>query len=96
MLAKNLPASSAFWKIPFRILLDAIAAWKGVFEGNPGFFTAIVKAHFYFIKWSLTDRKKSIFSDKKNGKLYGWYNGSVVYCHFIKKKKTFSEIVGNK
>lgn len=96
MLAKNLPASFALWKIPFRILLDAVAAWKGVFEGNPGFFTAIVRAHFYFIKWSITDRKKSIFPNEKKIKPSGWYSGSVVYRHFIEKKKTFSEIVGNK
>jgi len=96
MLAKNLPTGSALWKIPFRILLDGIAGWKGIFEGNGGIAVSIFRAHFYFTKWWLFDKKKTIFATKRKGKLHGWYNGSVVCDYFIKKKKTFSEIVGNK
>ena len=45
MLGKNLPSSELLWKIPARFCLDAISAWKGVFQGDFSFFYAIVKAH---------------------------------------------------
>jgi hypothetical protein len=41
-------------------------------------------------------RKKSVFPISKKGKLQGWYAGSVVWQHFIKKKNSFSQIVANK
>ncbi len=96
MLSKNLPFIVALWKIPFRIILDIIAAWESIFTGDINFSLSIAKAHVYFIKWFLFDRSDSVFATTKNNKVYGWYSGSVVYQYFIKKKRTFSEIVGNK
>ncbi len=96
MCAKNLPVLTACWKIPFRLMLDALAAWKGLLGGNAGFFVAICKAHFYFVKWLVLDRGKSVFPLSKKGKLHGLYDGSIVWQYFIKKKKTFSQIVKNK
>ena len=96
MLAKNFSLASALWKIPFRIVLDAIAAYKELFSGNPGAYVAIFKAHFYFIKWLLVDKKQSVFPISKKGKVNGWYIGSVVWQYFIKKKTRFSEIISNK
>lgn len=96
MLAKNFSLSDAIWKIPFRIGLDAVAAWKALLSGDGGYFTAILKAHIHFIKWMLFDKKQSVFPKMKARKPGGWYNGSVVWQYFIKKKKTFLEIVDNK
>ena len=96
MLAKNYSLAAALWKIPFRILLDAIAAYKELFAGKPGVYFAIAKAHFYFIKWLLLDNKQSVFPISKKGKVNGWYNGSIVWQYFIKKKTRFSEIITNK
>jgi GT2 family glycosyltransferase len=96
MQAKNFPLATALWKIPFRLGLDAIAAWKSLLSGDAGYFMAIVKAHVHFFKWVLVDKKQSVFPIKKEGGLSGWYNGSVVWQYFIKKKKTFLEIVDNK
>jgi len=96
MLSKNLPGSSALWKIPARVVLDMIAAWKALLEAKPGVFISILKAHIYFIKWFLTDRKRSVFAYPKTYEVLGWYRGSAVYQYFIKGKKTFSQIVGNK
>ncbi len=96
MLAKNISFGAATWKIPLRILLDAVSAWRGLLGGDSGYFFAILKAHFHFIGWLCRDRKFSVFPVKKGGKPDGWYNGSVVWAYFIQKKKTFSEIVGNK
>ncbi len=96
MLYKNLPRRSACWKIPVRLLLDAIAAWKALLTADAGFFLAVIKAHIHFIKWILfSKRTKSVFP-KSNAPLSGWYNRSIVWQYFIKKKRTFSEIIGRK
>lgn len=96
MLAKNLPLSEAFWRLPVRLLLDAVAAWKGLLGGSPGYFWAVVKAHFHFVKWCLLDTGRSVFPVSKTGEVSGLYKGSIVWQHFVKKKKLFSEIVTGK
>ncbi len=96
MLAKNLSFNAAIWKIPFRMILDAASAWRGLFSGDSGYYFAICKAHFHFIGWLLKHQEQSIFPKKKGGKLKGLYCGSVVWQHFIQKKKTFSEIIKKK
>ncbi len=96
MLAKNLPVTAAYWKIPLRIMLDALSAWRGLLSGDSGYFFAICKAHFHFMGWLLSGKKGSLFPVRKDGKLNGLYKGSVVWAHFIQKKKTFLEIIGSK
>lgn len=96
MLAKNLPFNKAVWKIPFRLALDAVAAWKGLLGGNGGYFIAICKAHLQFVKWILVDQNKSVFPVSKSGKMDGVYAGSVIWQYFIKGKSRFSEIVFDK
>ena len=49
MLSKNLPITTALWKIPVRLLLDALSAWRGLLSGDRGYFIAICKAHAHFI-----------------------------------------------
>ena len=96
MLAKNLPASQAWWKIPFRLVLDAVSACKSLFEGQGVYFVAIFKAHFAFLAWMAGRRKKSVFPVRKTGSLEGWHTGSVVWQHFVKGKTSFDEIVNKK
>ncbi|MEP7111473.1 MAG: glycosyltransferase family 2 protein [Ferruginibacter sp.] len=93
MLMKNLPLASVIPTIAFRMVLDAIAAWRGLLGGNSGFFIAILKAHVFLFKWLLFDQKKSVFPVSRKGKLGGWYPSSVVWQHFIRKKNVFSEII---
>ena len=93
MLAKNLSFGECIWRLPIRMILDAVAAWKGLLGGSGGYFIAIAKAHIHFIKWCLFDKKRSVFPVSKKGKVYGLYQGSAVWQHFVKKKTTFSEIV---
>ncbi len=96
MLAKNLPLNNALWKLPCRIFLDAISAWKNLLNGDAGYFMSVFKAHIYFFKWLLLDKKKSVFPNAKHQKLTGWFYGSVIWQHFVKKKNNFLEIVGHK
>ena len=96
MLAKNLPFGQAIWKIPFRFLLDAISAWKSLFAGEAIYFLAISEAHLAFVKWLLFKQNESVFPKKRKANLAGWYLHSLVWKHFVRGKKTFTEIVENK
>ena len=93
MLYKNLPWSQKWWKIPFRIFLDAVSALKGLFIGDGGYFLSIFKAHFSFLKWLLFRRGQSIFPAKKGGGAAGVYKGNIVWEHFAKGKKYFSQLI---
>lgn len=93
MLYKNLPWSQKWWKIPFRIFLDLLSAWKGLLLGDGGYFLAILRAHAAFVKWLLFRQKRSVFPSKSGGKLMGLYRGNLVWQHFVKRKKYFSQIV---
>ena len=68
MLSKNLPWSQKWWKIPFRIFLDAVSAWKGLFTGDGGYFIAIIKSPFCFYKMDVFHEKTKCISRKRNGK----------------------------
>lgn len=93
MLCKNLPYAELVWKLPFRLGLDALSAWKGLFNGDVSFFTAIVKAHFSIFGFILKGKVHRTPANKRMGKLDGVYLGSLVYQYFIKKKHYFNKIV---
>lgn len=93
MLYKNLPWQQKWWKIPFRIFLDALSAWKGLLKGDSGYFLAILRAHAAFAKWLFFNRHKSVFPKIRTGKLAGHYKCNLVWQHFVLGKKYFSQIV---
>jgi GT2 family glycosyltransferase len=94
MLSKNLPFSQKIWKIPVRMMLDAVSAWKNlVLLGEPSYFAAVMKAHGAWILWMIGHRKNSIFPEKTTGTLEGFYHGNIAWEHFIQGKKLFTEIV---
>lgn len=96
MMAKNLPAWEAFWKINYRFWLDAASAWKSLFSGQGTYFVAVLEAHIAFFHWLFFGRKKSVFPIRKKGNLQGYFHKSVVWAHFIEGKKKFTEIVKKK
>ncbi len=96
MMYKNLPGFSACLKLPVRMVLDGIAAMKHLLQGDTGFFKAILIAHVHFWKWVFTVKKIDYGIGKKQRYFPGMYQGSIVWQHFIRKKKAFSEIIGHK
>jgi GT2 family glycosyltransferase len=96
MLGKNLPVQHLFWKLPLRIMLDGISAWKSLLAGEGIYFIAIIEAHAGFIKWLLFAKKQGNRPGSGENRLSGWFTGSVVWQYFVKGKTKFSEIVGNK
>jgi GT2 family glycosyltransferase len=93
MLSKNLPWYDVVWKIPLRIALDAVSAWKQLLQGQPIYFKAVFKAHLSYVRWIGLNQNQF-----KAGypKLKGWYRGSIVWQYFIAKKRFFSQIVNRK
>lgn len=94
MLYKNLPFNEAIWKIPFRFMLDALAAWKALFSGDSGFFMAVLRAHLGFFPGIFSVRRQK--NTRHGRELHGLYHGSVVWQYFLKRRREFSQIVGNK
>lgn len=92
MLYKNYYPLERLWKIPYRILLDVVSAYKNLFIGQTSYFRAVVKAHFAFAGWIFFHRKESVFPKKRTGKPASIFNGNIVWKHFIHGIKTFSDI----
>ena len=88
ILAKNLPWSEKWWKIPFRMALDQVAALKMLLSGDAGYFVAVIKAHLAFIHWIFFGKKKVFIGKKKPiDQLDGVYKGNIVWQHFCEKEK---------
>lgn len=96
MLSKNLPWNELYWKLPTRLLLDSISAWKGLVTGDTYFFTAIVKAHLAYSYWFLTRFEWRKKKQPSLNSLKGVYRGSVVWNYFFEGKKQFQEIISTK
>lgn len=93
MMMKNMHFSEAIWKIPFRVLLDIVSALKSLVAGEGGYFAAVFKAHMAFFRWCLVVGRRKDHLPRRGYQLYGYLKKSVVWAHFVKGKKTFSEIV---
>ena len=89
-IAKNVPKRFAFIVILFRLLLDAVAGVKFTLELRPIHAWSIIKAHlsFYALLPKMM-RKRTKLSFKRTNYYYCF---SIVWQHFILRKKKFSEI----
>jgi len=95
-LCKNLPRQQLLWKLPLRLLLDAITAWKGLLAGEGAYFIAILKAHAGFVKWLFIKQGAGWMPASRSGRLNGWLNKSIVWAYFVRGKRKFSEIIVHK
>ena len=96
MMSKNLPFFEALWKIPLRIFLDAIAAYRALVDGNFSTYISIASAHMHFVGWTFTGKRGRKLPKIRMRNIPTVYNGSIVWQYFKKKKKTFSEIIPSK
>src|SRR4029079_938795 len=89
MMAKNIPAGEATWKIAYRFVLDALSPVKSLFAGEAKYFAAVFRAHIAFLGWLLSARKNKQQLPKKGVDLRGYLKSSIVWAHFVEGKKTF-------
>lgn len=90
MITKNMSWAALWWKLPLRIGLDAVSAYKELFSGNAGYWKAVMKAHFAFLEWLFKPKQTTVSTYPM---LKTVYKGSAVWQYFIRKKQIFSEIV---
>ena len=93
ILLKNLTLSEVLWKIPLRLLLDWLFAFKSLLQKDTASFKAVFRAHAGVVKWCTIKRSVKKIPSQKLKQLTGVYNGSLVWAYFINKKKHFSEII---
>lgn len=96
MLAKNLPLSEKWWKIPFRLALDQLSALKGLLSGDAGYFRAIIRAHTAYLYWLLTGPRPKRGGRRRLTSFPGVYGGNIVWAHFVRGLRTFASIVQRK
>lgn len=84
---------SPFFFIFRRLILDGIAGVKFLLGGQVKHIGAIFKAHFSFYG-ALSDlkKKRKKISHKSFKNMTGVYHKSIVWQHFIKKNKKYSEL----
>ena len=94
-LTKNASPRFLFFKIIYRMILDGVAAFKFLFEGNGSHFFAVIKAHFSFYKHlpsTLKKRDNMRLMDDFKDATTGVYENNIVYTHFVKGVKNYSEL----
>lgn len=88
LLLKNLPKNQLFPIIFSRLILDGLAGIYFLLKGKIRFTIAIIKAHFSFYK-----NFKKFYKKRTQTSFENYYQiKSVIFEHFIRKKKTFSEM----
>ncbi|MGB5323126.1 glycosyltransferase family 2 protein [Lutimonas sp.] len=89
-IAKNVPKRFVFIVIFLRLILDAVAGIKFILELRPIHTWAIIRAHLSFY-WHLRKMmsKRRALSFKRTNYFYCF---SIVWEHFILRKKRFSSI----
>ena len=94
MLFKNLPASKLIWLIPIRSCLDLLSSIFFLMNALPQHSWAIHRAHadFFFNLGQWFRLRKETQAQVTTHDLHGTYKGSIVYQHFIKKVKYYSEL----
>ena len=88
MLTKNLPLSVLYQRLFLRLILDGVAGVRFLFLGQWRNIGAIIKAHFHFYRQFpkyINSRTSSLKSH--NPAIY-----AIIYQHFIKKIKKFSDL----
>ncbi|MES2515094.1 MAG: glycosyltransferase family 2 protein [Bacteroidota bacterium] len=95
-VTKNAAPRFLMFKIVYRMILDGVAAFKFLLEGNGAHFVAVIKAHFSFYgSLSATLKKRKTMREMEGFKdsTQGVYEKNIVYLHFLKGVKKYSELI---
>jgi len=93
LVLKNLPNKEVGRVLFVRFFLDMVAAVRMIFQGNFMECHAVFRAYGAFLKnKGKMKQKRLIVKRKPSSEIIGMYCGSIVFKHFIGKKKTSDEI----
>lgn len=100
-LLKNESPGKLCWLFPLRLVMDGLAGVLFLLKKQYPHILAIIQAHFYIYRhWvAIRNSRKAyqILIDKiridKETEKSGIFAGSIVWNYYIKRKKTFREIV---
>ncbi len=94
-LTKNHPSNGLFTKIFLRLILDGVAGIKLLFTLQFNHIWAILRAHFsYYSQLGSIKQKRKALQQLPGYQLRfsNTYKNSIVYAHFIKGVKKFSDL----
>ncbi|MCC6372959.1 MAG: glycosyltransferase family 2 protein [Bacteroidia bacterium] len=94
-LTKNHPPKNLLPKIIFRMVLDGVAAFKFLLDGQPKHFFAVIRAHFAYYAWlpKILTKRKQLQNTKDFKYCFNHiYKGNVVAEYFIRGKKKFTDL----
>lgn len=86
LVYKHWSTGNLIWKLPVRILLDYLAAFKFLLSGKGGDARAVVRAHYHFIKKFGKNRAKRNALKGFPFTTNNIYPGMIIWDHFIRKK----------
>jgi GT2 family glycosyltransferase len=88
LLAKHWSIAVLFLKLPLRLILDYVAAFKFLVTGSSGDAVAIFRAHHHFIlNLGKTFSKRKILLSKYPTSKRNTYRGSILWEHYILRRK---------
>ncbi|MCH7536182.1 MAG: glycosyltransferase family 2 protein [Bacteroidetes bacterium] len=90
MLLKNLPLKTLYPVLFVKLILDGIAGIKFLAEGDIKDFFAVIRAHKSF--YSMFSAFKQKRKDGEQKEVSQIYQASIVFEHFVKRKKRFSQL----
>lgn len=96
-LVKDHPSKGLLIKLLYRLILDGVAGTKFFLSMQPAHCFAVVRAHFaFYFSLSTTLRKRKELSSLPNytNTFSHVYDRNIVYDHFVKGVKKFSDLKG--
>lgn len=93
MLHRNLPGRWAWLIIPARFALNGVAFFQLLFTAHIAHAGSVIKATFHYLSWALFSKNSPSVQKKALHRCHGVYKGSIVYQHYILRKKRFTDIV---
>ena len=100
-LRKNEARHRRWWLLPWRMILDGVAALVYVLRGQPRLVGSILRAHLsVYGSWGAVNRRRRDYSERiervRRGTAVraGRWSGSVLLNFYLKGRRRFSELVG--
>ncbi|MFY0627385.1 MAG: glycosyltransferase family 2 protein [Reichenbachiella sp.] len=92
MLFKNETVGKLIWKLPLKLSLDWIAAFKFWFDNSFSHFLAVIRAHFYFFSnISKNYKKRGQVNGLRKGSVIVENQGLIISTYFLKGLKKYSD-----